>query len=209
MATNRAEYTLAVRFALAIHVSASFWLIEAVETPLSSGIASDFATNPAELSGSAESSPYISNFPTSTTTLIPAGVSEEPPSSGLPVGAWIGIGFALLFLILVGIVWFVGHKRVIEYVVSMKTRASRKATPLPRSITVTDPVHLEPLPVRTSSGHFSKNSHPASTPRTAMTDIPFASVEIDSDGRMSPRLPIASKRGSSLNGTPHSRRSHE
>ena len=210
MARTLANCFFEIRLAFVLLVFCVLPLGEALSTALPAGRGDGSVTHPTLFAVSSTVSGAGAALDSSeTTTLIPASIVHDVRAGGLPIGAWIGIGFALLILILVGIVWFVGHKRVIEYFVSLTTRRSRKGTPLPRVSTQFDAGQLEALPVRSSSGHFSKISHSGSTPRTGLTDIPFASIEIDGDGRMSPRLPIASKRGNSSVGTPLSVHSRE
>ncbi|TEB19923.1 hypothetical protein C9890_0136 [Perkinsus sp. BL_2016] len=131
-------------------------------------------------------------------------VSNAEAADGLPIGAWIGIGFAVLFILILGVVLFFGHKKVTEYLVAKLTRNGRRSYPTRQSNVFQLNVH--PLPPRTCSEHFSKMSQTGtmSTPRTVAPDFPFASIDVEPDGRLSPRLPIPSKRGSSsLPGTPN------
>lgn len=44
----------------------------------------------------------------------------------------------------------------------------------------------------------------AGNERIIIPDIPFAAIDVEPDGRRSPRLPIVNKRGSSTGGTPSS-----
>jgi hypothetical protein len=129
--------------------------------------------------------------------------SERNDPGGLPVGAWVGIGFAVVFFLTLCVVLFFGHRKVTDYLVAIVTRKSRNSGQGVQGVRNSTPLHT--LPPRSSSIHMSKISHTgsASTPRTMIPDIPFASIEIESDGRLSPRLPIPSKRGSSLPGTPN------
>lgn len=134
-----------------------------------------------------------------------ARLDSESSTSGLPVGAWVGIGFCIFFLCILGIVLFFGHRRVTDTLVAKLARQKRRifAEPSGRNAPI---AIVGPTPTRTHSAMLIKMSYTgsSSTHRTSVPDIPFAPVEVDPDGRLSPRLPIASKRGSYLPGTPNS-----
>ena len=134
-----------------------------------------------------------------TVSPIPAEPQSKNEVSGLPVGAWVGIGLAIFFVLAAVTVFFIGHKKVSEYFVSIIAKRRGKE-PIPPQKTK---VILSDL-VATRSHSRSSYKASAGSPRTTLPDIPFAPIEIESDGRMSPRLPIASKRGSSTGGTPSS-----
>ena len=149
-------------------------------------------------------------FTASTSSAVEVSVTPLPVVSnmeavdGLPIGAWIGIGFAILVILILVVVLVFGHKKVTEYLVAKLTRNGSRRSRTGQSNVFQLNVH--PLPPRTCSDHFSKMSHTGtiSTPRTVSPDFPFASIEVEPDGRLSPRLPIPSKRGSpSLPGTPN------
>ena len=158
-----------------------------------------------------ESSLNIQSILSSSTSSEPMSLKDQIASShgntnvsgGLPVGAWVGIGFAVAFILVLGAVLFFGHKKVTDYLVAAMTRKNRNSSQPARPDRGS--ISLHPLPPRSSSVYLSKMSQTGatSTPRTTATDIPFASIEIEPDGRLSPRLPIPSKRGSSLPGTPY------
>ena len=142
----------------------------------------------------------------SLTTLAPYSVplaAEPVPDqtvSGLPVGAWVGIGFGILIFVALALLFFIGHKRVTEYFVAIiaKRPGWHDNREKDRDLTF-----IEPEP---SQCYNARGSHGGSTntPKTSVPDFPFASVEVDADGRVSPRLPIMSKRGSSIGSTPSS-----
>jgi hypothetical protein len=127
-------------------------------------------------------------------------------SSELPVGAWVGIGLGILLFILVGVYYFVGHKRVTDYFVKIiSARLKRKEVPGGRSRN-SEHDTLDSLEVRCSSKSENRyGSKPGSsignydtssgTPRTVIEAI-VAPIEIDSEGRISPRLPIGGSRRS-------------
>ena len=96
--------------------------------------------------------------------------------------------------------FFIGHKRVTEYFVAIiaKRPGWHDNREKDRDLTF-----IEPEP---SQCYNARGSHGGSTntPKTSVPDFPFASVEVDADGRVSPRLPIMSKRGSSIGSTPSS-----
>jgi hypothetical protein len=138
-----------------------------------------------------------------TTPAIPAELKSEQRTSGLPVGAWIGIGFAISLVVILGVLLFFGQKRVTESLVKFMSRRKK-----PEAV---DPILLSqgkvtvPLPARSYSVQSkASRAWSGSTPRTIIPDLPFASIEVEPDGRLSPRLPIANKRGGSLPGTPNS-----
>lgn len=130
--------------------------------------------------------------------------TTSPPSSSstLPVGAWVGIGFAICITLVLIVFFLVGHRRVREYYVSlMQTRVGRKRpTVAPKQV---DVLTLDSIDIRCSTrsdnGRVSDHSF---SPRTS--DLPFAPVDVELDGRLSPRLPILSKREGSAGGTPSS-----
>ena len=140
-----------------------------------------------------------------TTQPIPSDPKTDHSSGALPVGAWIGIGFGVLFLLIVAVLVFFGHKKVTEALVTFLSRRRRRSDP---AVVVQSPPRptLDSVRPRSNSGHLSKLSHSgmSSTPRTAVPDIPFAAIDIEADGRLSPRLPIINKRTPSLPGTPNS-----
>jgi hypothetical protein len=151
-----------------------------------------------------EYSSQVGSITLLTTHRIPSDPKTDHSSGPLPVGAWIGIGFGVLLVVLVAVLIFFGHKKVTEALVTFLSRRRRS-----------DPVvvtHSPPRPMldsvrpRSNSGHLSKISHSgmSSTPRTAVPDIPFAAIDIEADGRLSPRLPIMNKRTPSLPSTPNS-----
>ena len=131
---------------------------------------------------------------------LPSDPKSDSRVSGLPVGAWIGIGFGIFVILLIGVIFFIGHKRVTEYFVGLLAR--RQARPVAPVQKGTHSVHLES--VVSSSHSRSSQKGGSSTPRTATPEIPFATFDFEADGRMSPRLPIASRRSHSTGGTPMS-----
>lgn len=138
-----------------------------------------------------------------TTPAIPADLKNEQRTSGLPVGAWIGIGFAILLVVILGVLLFFGQKRVRESLVKFMSRSKKPEASDP--ILPPQGKVMVPLPVRSYSVQSkASRAWSGSTPRTIVPDLPFASIEVEPDGRLSPRLPIANKRGGSLPGTPNS-----
>jgi hypothetical protein len=157
-------------------------------------------------SDSVTTAPTASGVSGDQTPPVSSNILKETASSGLPVAAWVGIGFGILFLLILGLVLFFGHKKVTDYLVAKLTR-TRMNQSQGQGGRILHQTPILPTPTRSQSGYTSKLSQTcsSSTPRTAIPDIPFASIEIEPDGRLSPRLPIPNKRGSSLPGTPCSR----
>jgi hypothetical protein len=141
---------------------------------------------------------------------------QEPHAteqSGISVGGWVGIGFGIFLVLLIVIYFLIGQRRVTEYFVRIiRDRIQRRDRKI--SSRQPDTETLDSLEVRCSSksenrngsklgssiGHYETN---AGTPMTVY-DIPVAPIEIEADGRMSPKLPIASRQvcGSSIVVTP-------
>jgi len=126
-------------------------------------------------------------------------------STDVPVGAWVGIGLGILLLILIGVYYFIGQKRVTDYFVAIISARLRKGGKQQQQ-QQQSPEHNDTtsLDVRCSSksaGAADRITSTSSTPRTTV-DVIIAPIEIDSDGRMSPRLPIGNRRrlGSSTGG---------
>ena len=155
----------------------------------------------------------ISSTSVSMATSTPAGFTSESSrskllseqsESGVPLGAWIGIAFAVMFLILLSIVWFVGRRKVTEYFVSLYTRKWRRESEFPM---ITPQKHWNQMSAEYMSTVASEKvpqNATACSERICIPDIPFAAIDVEPDGRQSPRLPIANKRGSSTGGTPSS-----
>lgn len=158
-------------------------------------------------------SSYSQGSGTSTTTLLPVVVGENPDSTSyLPIGAWVGIGLGVAAILIAAIYYFVGNKRIRETFVSMALRKSRK-NPSKNKTADVEIGRLDPDLVYNEcpEARWAKRSTITSTapgnlslqisPR--ILEIPFAPIDVDTDGRMSPRLPIASKQGSTPTaGTP-------
>lgn len=128
--------------------------------------------------------------------------SQESEQSGIPVGGWVGIGFGIFLILLIAIYFLIGHRRVTEYFVRIiRDRIQRHDRKI--SSRQADQETLDSLEVRCSSksenqqgskvgssiGFYETN---AGTPMT-VNDIPVAPIEIEADGRMSPKLPIPSR----------------
>lgn len=123
-------------------------------------------------------------------------------SSGLPVGAWVGIGFAILIVLVLVLFFFVGHRRVREYYVSlMQSRRRLDDSKHQVELQTSDSLDVR-CSTRSDNGRVSSGFDHGFSPRTV--DFPFAAVEVDIDGRLSPKLPILSKREGSAAGTPSS-----
>lgn len=132
---------------------------------------------------------------------------SNPSTSYVSVGVWIGIAFAVLFVLLVSVVFFIGHRKVSEYFVSLYALKFVKRYKLTRNDPRTD--REQPGNVSPQMHEKASHLHSGCTPRTATPEIPFAAIEIEIDGRRSPRLPITSKRGSSVGGTPCSKKTSD
>ena len=144
--------------------------------------------------------------PLETTQGLMTSESQETEQPAIPVGGWVGIGFGILLVLLVALYFIVGQRKVTEYFVRViRDRIQRRDKFSTRQA---DQETLDSLEVRCSSksenrhgskygssiGHNETNS---GTPRT-INDIPIAPIEIEPDGRMSPKLPIPSRRISSV-----------
>ena len=134
--------------------------------------------------------------------------SQESGQSGISVGGWVGIGFGIVLVLLIAVYFIIGQKKVTEYFVRIiRDRIQRRDNKF--SARQHDQETLDSLEVRCSSksenrhgsrpgssiGHYETN---AGTPMT-VHEIPIAPIEIEPDGRMSPKLPIASRQ---LSGSP-------
>jgi hypothetical protein len=137
---------------------------------------------------------------------------ETVEQSGIPVGGWVGIGFGIVLVLLVAVYFIIGQRKVTEYFVRViRDRIQRRDKKYSKR--QHDQETLDSLEVRCSSksenrqgsrqgssiGYYETN---VGTPIT-VHDIPVAPIEIEPDGRMSPKLPIASRRltGSSMGAT--------
>lgn len=146
----------------------------------------------------------------SSSTPLPVVVGVNDTQSSLPVGAWVGIALGIAAILIAAIYYFVGNKRIREKFVSMALRKRReraeRPTHLDAEMGTFDPelVYNDCPESRWTKRPTITSTHPGDlsiqlTPR----DVPFAPIDVDLDGRMSPRLPIASKQGSmSTAGTP-------
>ena len=133
---------------------------------------------------------------------------ETVEQSGIPVGGWVGIGFGIVLVLLIAVYFIIGQRKVTEYFVRViRDRIQRRDNKF--SNRQHDQETLDSLEVRCSSksenrqgsrqgssiGHYETN---VGTPMT-VHEIPVAPIEIEPDGRMSPKLPIANRR---LTGSP-------
>ena len=171
-----------------------------------SGSRDVFRANVASTIGETAAEPDISQRELNIADLL---TTAAPTSSGvLPVGAWVGIAFAILAALVIGLFFFVGHRRVREYYVSMMQNRDKPSKSAPTASKPADVLTLDSLDVRCSTrsdnGRVSSGYDHCFSPRTC--DIPFAPVEVETDGRLSPKLPILSKREGSAAGTPSSLR---
>lgn len=141
----------------------------------------------------------------------PESIGKEPQESdqsGISVGAWVGIGFGIVLVLLIAVYFIIGQRKVTEYFVRViRDRIQRRDNKF--SHRQHDQETLDSLEVRCSSksenrqgsrqgssiGHYETN---AGTPMT-VHEIPIAPIDIEPDGRMSPKLPIASRQ---LTGSP-------
>ncbi len=144
-----------------------------------------------------------------TTTPIPVVVVSDPESdSSFPIGAWVGIALAATAILIAAIYYFVGHKRIRETFVLRALRKSRKHSKDEKSDMEFGSLDakLDCPEARWVKRPTITSTHPGDislqlTPR--LDDIPYAPIDLEPDGRMSPRLPFASKQGSTPTaGTP-------
>jgi hypothetical protein len=135
-------------------------------------------------------------------------VNLTQDSGSSNVGLWVGVGFAILIAVLLVVCMFIGHKRVREFFVVVMTRRWRHKTKPGTKVALSP--HAPSLILENGEINCSSRSdHPMrispvkmlrrdfGTPRTMTPEptlIPTALIEMTSDGRMSPRLPITSKR---------------
>lgn len=147
------------------------------------------------------------------TTQHPDVIDLQPETeTGLSVGAWVGIGVGVAVVIIAVLYFFVCNKRIRESLVRFLLKREGKLESYDNKLGVarkqTEPPQCHTL--EAGGLKFPRIASPSTFPSEGSThfsprilNIPFAPIDIDHEGRMSPRLPIASKQSSSsVAGTP-------
>jgi hypothetical protein len=147
------------------------------------------------------------------TTPYPDVIDLQPETeTSLSVGAWVGIGIGVAVVIIAVLYFFVCNKRIRESLVRFLLKREGNLASYDDKLGIaqkpTEPPGGDTL--EAGSIKFPRITSPSTFPSEGSThfsprilNIPFAPVDIDHEGRMSPRLPIASKQSSSsVAGTP-------